>query len=140
MIEPEYKPGDKVVNLAVLARTTGLIIGAITAAYTTWMAKNSVPLSGIALVMGATVGFFVGLLTGRILFPASKGYVITIKAGVSSLRSSLLSTMTSAIIISAILILVVAIIFKSNIFIAMSSGISIGVVIGILLALLASLL
>ena len=92
----DLHPGDYVIALNALAKTAGILGGAIAAVWTSWSVKRSKRIAVAGLLVGAVLGFFVGTITALFLHPASAGHVVVVKRGAASLSS----TLTSAIVAS----------------------------------------
>jgi hypothetical protein len=89
MPDPSFAPGDKVVALAALLRSSALLTGAVASAASVWILKQSVPWTLAAVVIGSTVGFFVGSALGPVFFPAPVGEVRVVKLGPGALQPAL---------------------------------------------------
>lgn len=89
MSDATLNPGDKVVDLAGLARSSAMITGAITLPLALWMLEQNVVWIVAAFVAGGVFGFVLGALLGRMFFPAREGHVFVVKLGPGALALAL---------------------------------------------------
>jgi hypothetical protein len=89
MSHATLNPGDKVVDLAGLARSSAMITGAITLPLALWVLEQNVVWIVSAVVAGAVIGFLLGALLGRTFLPTRDGQVLVIKLGPGALASAL---------------------------------------------------
>lgn len=82
-------PGDKVVDLAGLVRSSAMVTGAITLPLALWMLEQDVVWIVAAIVAGGIVSFLLGTLLGRLFFPAREGHVFVVKLGPGALPLAL---------------------------------------------------
>ena len=106
MSSPGLSAGDKVVDLARLARSSSLLAGAVASAASVWILKHSVLWSLTALVSGAAAGLALGWFLGRVSFPAGDGEVLVVRLGPGALPVALKAGLTggvcSGIVVGAI--------------------------------------
>lgn len=89
MSDPTLLPGDKVVDLAGLLRSSAVQTGAVASAVSLWMLKHGVLWTVGALVLGGVAGFVLGALIGPLLFPARAGDIMVVKLGPGALGLAL---------------------------------------------------
>ncbi|MFC1453405.1 hypothetical protein ACFLSJ_08695, partial [Verrucomicrobiota bacterium] len=133
-------PGDKVIALAAAATTAAVIAGAVTAAIGVWIAKHRALLSAAGFVGGGVLGILVGVIVGKVLFPATGGNVMIAKWGPSSLPLTLKGNVIACLLVSLLVCGVIVLITKSDFKAIAGPCIGTSVVIGTILALLASLI
>ena len=135
----ELQPGDRVVALASCARAAALIVGAVAAGTTVWLAKHRASLTALSAVCGAVLGFFIGLVISRLLFPATQGNVVVVKVGSASLPQTIKAALGAALPVAIIVSTLCSLLTRSAILTGMWPSLAAGAVIGICWALLASL-
>jgi hypothetical protein len=132
-------PGDKVVVLDGAARSAALISGAVTGAIAGWIGKRTLTYSGIAFIVGAFLGWAIGSMVGRFLFPARDGNVVVAKWGRGSLpltlKGSIIASVTSAFAVCVLAVLIVGGDLKT----VAAPSIGASIIIGVVFAILASL-
>ena len=89
MSHATLKSGDKVVDLAGLARSSAMITGAITLPLALWMLEQDIVWIVSAVVAGGVLGFLLGALLGRVFFPVRDGHVFVVKLGPGALPIAL---------------------------------------------------
>ena len=99
-MNPELKPGDTVVALSELCRTSAIICGLFVGPICVWIATHKFLYAFGGLLAGGIIGFLIGHVTGPLLFPSSPGNVFVVKAGSGALILSLKGCLTSAVLTS----------------------------------------
>ena len=133
-------PGDKVIALAAAAKTAAIVAGAVTGAVAVWLMKHKAVASIAGLIGGAAIGWCIGTLAGRLLFPASSGNTMIAKWGPASLpltlKGNIIASLATSLVICGLMVILGKAEFKNL------AGPCIGssVVIGVIFALLASLI
>jgi hypothetical protein len=89
MSDPSLVPGDRVVDLAALVRSSALLAGAVAAAISLWLLKQGALRLLTAAVVGGAVGFVLGSILGPAFFPASAGRLRIVKLGPGALPLAL---------------------------------------------------
>ena len=89
MSDRSLVPGDRVVHLAALLRSSALLTGAAASAVSLWVLKQSALWTLAAVVLGGAVGFVLGSLLGPVLFLAPAGDVRVVKLGPGALHLAL---------------------------------------------------
>jgi len=88
MSEP-IVPGDRVVDLAALLRSSALLAGAVASAVSLWVLTQSALWTLAGVVLGGALGFLLGSLLGPLCFPAPAGDVRVVKLGPGALQPAL---------------------------------------------------
>ena len=96
----ELQPGDKVIELAALARSSAMITGAVLLEVIAWLLKLSVLLCFATLVAGAVVGWFIGMIVGKCLYPVTTGNAVVVKTGGASLPAAFKAALPGALLVS----------------------------------------
>ena len=82
-------PGDKVVDLAALLRSSALLTGALTAAASLWLLIEALLWTAAALVAGGAGGYALGTVITRSFYRAPEGQVVVVKLGPGALPLAL---------------------------------------------------
>ena len=90
------QPGDRVIDLASLARTAGMLSGMATGVPVTWLAAGGWVLPLVLGVAGAGAGRMVGYFLGRLRY-AQGGKRVVAKRGVTSLQATLNAALSSSV-------------------------------------------
>ena len=133
-------PGDKVIALANAATTAAIVAGAVTGAVAVWLTKHKVLASIAGLIGGAAIGWCIGALIGRLLFPASSGNMMIAKWGPASLPLTLKVNIVASLFTSLAICGLMVIIGKVEFKVIATPCIGSSVVLGVILAFLASLI
>lgn len=133
-------PGDKVIALAAAATTAAIVAGAVTGAVAAWLTKHKALASIAGLIGGIAVGWCIGTLVGRLLFPASSGNTMIAKWGPASLPLTLKGNIVASLATSLVICGLTVIIGKTEFKAIASPCIGSSVVLGVIMALLASLI
>ena len=135
-------PGERVVELAAVVRSAALVTGAVSAAWLTISGKRGwLPASG-ALLVGATIGFFIAQLISRLLYQTADGQTTVVRAGGGALPATISAGLLGAISTSVVVAMLALVLFWRDINIVSVFAICLGcgAVLGVLFACLASLL
>ena len=97
MSDAALNPGDKVVDLAGLVRSSAMITGAITLPLALWMLEQDAIWIVVAIVAGGVVGVVLGALLGRVFFPAREGHVFVVKLGPGALPLALKASLNGGV-------------------------------------------
>ena len=133
-------PGDKVIALAAAATTAAIVAGAVTGAVAAWLTKHKAVASIAGLIGGAAIGWCIGSIVGRLLFPASSGNTMIAKWGPASLPLTLKGNIVASLTTSLAICGLMVIIGKADIKAIAAPCVGSSVVLGVILALLASLI
>jgi len=133
-------PGDRVVDLAALAVSAGVITGAVAGAWLVWLIKKSWLISAGAFVAGAVIGFAVGQLMGRILYRSGENTTV-VKVGSASLSATIPAGIAGGVVTAFSITLIAMLIFgaRSQTLSLLGVAIACGIVLGVLFACLSSL-
>jgi hypothetical protein len=82
-------PGDKVVDLAALLRSSALLAGAVAAAVSLWLLVDALLWTGAALVAGGAGGYALGVAISRAFYRAPEGQVVVVKLGPGAMQAAL---------------------------------------------------
>lgn len=140
MPDQGLQSGDRVVEIAAVARTTAIVSGAVASAATTWLVRGSWRSSLVALVLGTFIGFLVSLFPSRLY--SSSGRTAVVRVGSSSLSATVPAGLLGGL--SAALVVGIAVLWCfsawGQLVLLLGTSLGCGLVIGIILAVLASLL
>lgn len=140
MVDPNLSPGDRVVDLAFLVRSSAVFTGIAAAAISLWVLKHIAYWTLAAGLLGGIGGFLVGTLFGRAFFPAPLGQVEVVKLGPGAFmlacKAALIGGITSGVVASLVPALLVADGFRIPQLVGV--GIGIGIAVGTVLAYLAT--
>jgi len=89
MTDSGISPGDKVVDLAALLRSSALLAGAAAAAVSLWLLVETLLWTVAASVAGGAAGYALGAVTGRMFYRAPEGQVVVVKLGPGAMQSAL---------------------------------------------------
>ena len=131
--------GDRVIALAAAAQTAAIVAGAASGAIAMWIARHKVGFSTLGLLGGAVIGWIVGMLVGKIIFPATSGNVVITKVGAGSLSMTLRGNVVAALLTGLVVSLLIAFLTGTDFKTIKWASLGTSVVIGIILALLVSL-
>ena len=137
----ENSPGEKVVELAALARIAALSSGAIGAATCVWGITRSWTMSSASFFAGAGIGLACVSVVSRILF-RSGGMTKIVKAGVAALPAAISAGLAGAIPTVVVIAAAAAPFFRAGdpsigVFErALACGVALGIAFGCLGALL----
>lgn len=137
-MQAELKPGDTVIALAGAAITSASLAGGISGAISAWLTANSALALLAGVVGGAAIGWCMGALVGRILFPASSGNTVVVKKGPAALPPTLKGNVGASLAASLAVSGLVAVIGNAEFTAVAVPSVAISVVLGVVLALLAS--
>ncbi|OGV61826.1 MAG: hypothetical protein A2283_06335 [Lentisphaerae bacterium RIFOXYA12_FULL_48_11] len=140
MTETGLNPGDRVIELAGFTRSAAVIAAVISSGVVVWMAKHKAGLTAVCVIGCAIIGYAVGFVVARVLFPATGENVIVTKVGASSLPLTLKGGVLAAIAASLVVSTLCSIVMKSGIVVGLWPSLGIGLVVGIVWACLSSLL
>ncbi len=133
-------PGDKTIALAAAATTAAIVAGAVTGAVAAWLTKHKALASIVGLVGGVAIGWCIGTLAGRLLFPASSGNTMIAKWGPASLPLTLKGNVVASLATSLVICGLMIIIGKTEFRAIAGPCVGSSVLIGVIFALLASLI
>ena len=133
-------PGDKVIALAAAATTAAIVAGAATGAIGLWIAKHKIAASFVGLLGGAVIGCFIGMIVGKLIFPASSGNTMIAKWGPCSLPMTLKGDIIASVITAIMVCGLVSLVTKAEFSSIAGPCIGSSVALGVILALLASLI
>ncbi len=140
MGDPNLSPGDRVVDLAFLLRSSAVVTGTVAAAISLWVLKQIAFWTLAGGLLGGIVGFLVGTLLGLVFFPASAGKIVVVKLGPGALvlacKAALIGGITSGILAGLVPAVLLAGI--SRITQLVGVGVGIGIVVGATFAYLAT--
>jgi len=131
--------GEKVILLAATAQSAGLVGGAVAGTMAGWITKHNVAIAGTAFVIGAFIGWTVGKIIGRFIFPAPDKQVKIVKRRPSSLPLTLKGNIVASFVSALVVCLIAVVILNADIVTIAGPSIGTSVVIGVVLAMLASL-
>lgn len=131
--------GDRVIALAAAAQTAAIMAGAVSGAVAMWIARHKAGFSTVAFFGGAVMGWIIGTLVGKIIFPATSGNVVITKVGVGSLPMTLRGNVVAALLSGLAVSVLIAFLTKTDFGSLKMATFGTSVAIGIILALLASL-
>ena len=140
MTNVSLQPGDRVVELAGVAKTVSIVSGATACGVTTWLSKRSWFFTAPAIVIGIICGIVLGFLVSRLLYKPSGGMTTVVKTGPASLPKTLFAGIVAVTITSLSIALCTAAVFSWPIFAATLTSLLCGIFIGVAFAALASLL
>ena len=140
MNETGLQSGDRVIELASAVRTASLFAGIFAGAITGWLSQPKIVMSTMTAIGGGLFGYIVGMLIGRIIFPATSGNAMVAKVGLSSLLLTLKGGLPGAIVASVLASLIVSLILKNPIMTAIWPSLAAGIIVGIVFPCLSSLL
>jgi hypothetical protein len=133
-------PGDKVIALAAAATTAAVVAGAVTGTVAAWLTKHKALTSIAGLIGGVAIGWCIGELVGRLLFPASSGNKMIAKWGSAALPLTLKGNIVASLVTSLVICGLMVIIGKTEFKAIAGPCIGSSVVLGVIFALLASLI
>ncbi|SRR6266851_1926024 len=133
------QPGDRVIAIAALAQTAGLLGGSFGAAWTSWGAKRTTGTVIMSLLGGAVLGFVVGILTGLALHPTPAGYSFVVKHGVASLSETLPAATLASCVAAIVSSVGISVLLKNAATSSLGACAILGVSVGAVLACLSSL-
>ncbi len=108
------QPGDRVVDLVALSRTTGLVVGLAVSALSSWRSYLRVSL-GLAVVLIACLGgLFVGHGVGHLLFPSPDQNVFIVKTGPAALPFTLRATLVVGAVLTLLILVAMRIVAPSG--------------------------
>jgi uncharacterized membrane protein len=132
MANPGISPGEKVVELAVLLRSSALLTGAVAAAVSLWLLMEALAWTVVALAAGGAGGYALGILIGREFYRAPEGQVMVVKLGPGAMRAALQAGLIGGICSGALAISVPFLFLADgrtlvqNLWIGIVAGIAIG--------------
>lgn len=132
--------GDKVVALAAAARTAAIAAGAVSGAIAMWIARHRLALSCLGFLAGAFLGWILGGLAAKLVFPGTAGHVVIAKTGPSALPMTITGNLTATLVTGLAVAVLVVLITKTEFRAVVPLSLGAAVVIGVTFALLASLL
>ena len=106
MTNTGLSPGDKVVDLAGLLRTSALLTGAVAAAVSLWLLVEALLWTVVAMVAGGASGYALGIMIGRGFYRAPEGQVVVVKLGPGAMQSALQAGLIGGICSGALAIAV----------------------------------
>jgi len=106
MANSGISPGDKVVDLAGLLRSSAMLTGAITAAISLWLLVETLLWTVAASVAGGAGGYALGIVIGRSFYYAPEGHVVVVKLGPGAMQPALQSGLIGGICSGGLTILV----------------------------------
>ena len=140
MAGPDLAPGDKVVDLAFLLRSSAVFASAVAAVSSLWILKHTPLWIVVAGLLGGAGGFLLDTFLGPVFFSAAAGEVTVVKLGPGSLqlafKASLIGGITSGILASLLPALILA--GTSRLAQLLGAGVIVGIVIGAVFAYLAT--
>jgi hypothetical protein len=90
------QPGDRVIDLASLARTAGMISGLVTGLLVAWLATGALT-AGVAFGFGGAIGGRVlGRLLGKLRYTQA-GHQIVVKRGPAALQATMTAALTTSL-------------------------------------------
>ena len=101
------QPGDRIVDLVALSRTTGLVVGLAVSAVSSWRSHLRIPV-GLAVVLIACVGgVLIGHGVGHLLFPSADQNVFVVKTGPTALPLTLRATLAVGAVLTLLILVAV---------------------------------
>lgn len=140
MAQAEFQPGDKVIELAALTRSSAMITGAVLSEAAAWLLKFSISLCLGLLAAGVAAGWLIGMLAGRCLYPAAAGKAVVVQAGGSALPAAWKAALSGALLASAVVGLAFSSLTLAPRPFVMVVSLGIGAMIGLVSGLLAAYL
>ena len=140
MDETELQRGDRVIVLAVVVRNASLFAGVAAGGLAGWLSQHKAGISAVAALGGGVVGFIIGMIMSRIIFPATSGNVVIAKVGMSSLALTLKGGITCAVIVSVLVSVLVSFLLENPITMGLWPSFAAGIIAGFLFLCFSSLL
>jgi hypothetical protein len=88
-VREDLKPGERVLDLRAVTRSAAIFVGLVVAPIAARMAALSWGYAAGAAFAGMVLGFLVGIIAGKVLFPAPRGQAVVVRWGGSSLPITL---------------------------------------------------
>jgi hypothetical protein len=90
------QPGDRVIDLASLTRTAGMVGGLFTGLLVTWLATGAVTAALAFGLVGAIGGGVVGRLLGKLRY-TQDGHRMVVKRGPAALQVTMTAALTTSL-------------------------------------------
>ena len=142
MLPPDFKPGDRVVELAGVVTPSALVTGALSGAWIGWTVRKDWPAPVGAFVAGAMAGYALAQVINRLFYRTADGQTTIAKVGPASLQGTIPAGLLGGIP-TAGLVTALSMPFldaDSQTLVVPMAALACGVVIGLLFACLSSLL
>jgi hypothetical protein len=133
------KPGDTVIALASAAMTAAIVSGAVSGGIAGWILKHKTLVSISTLLVGAVVGWMIGAIVGKIMFPSSSGNIMVAKWGPGSLPLTLKGNIVAGVITALTICTLMALLAKVPFIKIALPSVGVSLILSIVLALMASL-
>lgn len=114
MSNATLNPGDKVIDLLGLVRSSAMVTGALTLPLALWILEQDVVWIGSAVVVGGVFGFLLGALLGRVFFAAPDGQVLVVKLGPGALSLALKAALNGGVCAGILIGLVAPLILSAT--------------------------
>lgn len=134
--------GDKVIPLAYLCVTTGLVAGALICGLVAWRFGNPWWHMVLALLTGGVSGWIIGKLMAAVFLSAPGDNLLVVKAGAGALSKTILSSLLGAVAAAVLLgpgyafVIGGAAVIKSVALMSVGIALAVGVFWGLMSALL----
>jgi hypothetical protein len=112
MSNTTLNPGDKVVDLAGLVRSSAMVTGALTLPLALWILEQDIVWIVSAVAAGGALGFLLGALLGRLFFSAPGGQVWIVKLGPGALPLALKAALNGGVCVGILIGLVAPLILS----------------------------
>ena len=138
----QLNTGDKVIPLAYLCVTTGLVAGALICGLVAWRLGNPWWHIVSALLIGGVFGWLIGKVMAAVFLFAPGDNLLVVKAGAGALSKTLLSSLLGAVTAAMVLgpgyafLVGGAAVIKSVALISVGIALTVGVFWGLMSALL----
>ncbi len=96
MDTPQLQPGDRVIDLSMLAQTAGIVSGLMTGMLVVWLATGEVGRALALGVVGAIGGGIAGRILGRVRY-VTGGRRAVVKRGPSALPAATSAALSSSL-------------------------------------------
>ena len=137
---PDLLPGDRVIDLAFLLRSSAVVGGFLAAGLSAWLLGTGIVWIAAVAFAGAAGGFLLGSLVRHLHFPIFNGLVTVVKLGPGALALALRSALAGSVSTAMPAAVLPALVFPGSAGFPglLLTGIVIGVVVGGVFAFLAS--
>ena len=137
---PDLLPGDRVIDLAFLLRSSAVVGGFLAAGLSAWLLGTGIGWIAAAAFAAAAGGFLIGSLVRHLHFPVFAGLVTVVKLGPGAFPPALRSALAGSVSTAMPAAVLPALVFPGSADFPglLLTGIIIGVVVGGVFAFLAS--
>ena len=104
------QPGDRIVDLVALSRTTGLVVGLTVSALSSWRSHLRLPLGLAVVILAGVGGLLVGHGVGHLLFPSPDQNVFVVKTGPAALPLTVRATLVVGAVLTLLIIAAVGLV------------------------------